>query len=136
MLTGLDRLCVMKAKHPTILFSATVNEEFGFSGIKALTRLWSSDRADILQGDYQARELLPRIPDVAIVAEPTELNIVTTHKGATRWRIKVYGRAATVRIPNAAIMRSILRREWLLPSRRFQGNLQDAIPVIRAVRQR
>ncbi len=93
MLTGLDRLCVMKAKHPTILFSATVNEEFGFSGIKALTRLWSSDRADILQGDHQARELLPRIPDVAIVAEPTELNIVTTHKGATRWRIKVYGRA-------------------------------------------
>ena len=33
-------------------------------------------------------------PDAAIVAEPTELNVVVAHKGTVRWRCHTRGRAA------------------------------------------
>src|SRR5437764_5208883 len=36
-------------------------------------------------------ELLPRVPDAAIVAEPTKLNVVVAHKGAARWRCSTRG---------------------------------------------
>src|SRR5262245_2245351 len=36
-------------------------------------------------------ELVPRVPDVAIVAEPTKLNVVVAHKGAARWRCTTRG---------------------------------------------
>src|SRR6185436_1740612 len=36
-------------------------------------------------------ELLPRVPDAAIVAEPTKLNVVVAHKGTARWRCSTRG---------------------------------------------
>ena len=36
-------------------------------------------------------ELLPRVPDWAIVAEPTKLNVVVAHKGAARWKCSTRG---------------------------------------------
>ncbi len=67
---------------PTIIMACTVNEEHGYSGATALTKLWS-----------QAGSIIPRQPDVAVVAEPTELQVVVAHKGVVRWRCHAHGRA-------------------------------------------
>jgi acetylornithine deacetylase len=69
---------------PTIVLACTVNEECGFSGARALVELCRG----------QAGSLLPRRPDAAVVAEPTELDVVVAHKGVVRWRCYARGRAA------------------------------------------
>lgn len=83
----------------TVLFSATVNEEFGFSGAKALARLWETTPADAPASDTAARKVVGRRPTLAIVAEPTGLDLVTQHKGSIRWRIRVHGRACHSAFP-------------------------------------
>jgi acetylornithine deacetylase len=92
MLGALVRLAEERAKlpaggvgpRPTIVLACTVNEEHGFSGAKGLIRLWSE-----ASGGF-----LPRAPDGAIIAEPTQLKIVVAHKGMVRWRCHTHGRAA------------------------------------------
>lgn len=69
---------------PTIVLACTVNEEFGFCGAKHLTSLIQAG------GD----ELIPRVPHAIIVSEPTELNVVSCHKGMVRWVCTTRGRAA------------------------------------------
>ncbi|MCR4412239.1 MAG: M20 family metallopeptidase [Thermoguttaceae bacterium] len=68
---------------PSVVVACTVNEEYGFSGVKALCRLWAQEPA-----------FLPRKPDLAVVAEPTELQVVVAHKGVLRWRCHARGKAA------------------------------------------
>ena len=92
MLGAFVRLAEERAKppaggsgpRPTVVLACTVNEEHGFSGAKGLCRLWSEASAGFL----------PRPPDAAIVAEPTQLEIVVAHKGMVRWRCHTHGRAA------------------------------------------
>ena len=87
MLGALARLSEERpAGRPTVVLACTVNEEHGFTGATGLARLWS--------GSDERSALLPRRPDVAIVAEPTELKIVVAHKGMVRWRCHTRGRAA------------------------------------------
>ena len=100
MLVALARLqAAGRPRKKTVIFSATVNEEFGFSGVKALVRLWLTPAAEQPAGDAAARELLGGSPTSAIVAEPTELDIVTQHKGAVRWRVRIHGRACHSAFP-------------------------------------
>ena len=100
MLAALSRLqAAGTVRTKTVIFSATVNEEFGFSGAKALVRLWTQPVAEHLPTDTAARELVGGQPAAGIVAEPTELDIVTQHKGAVRWRIKIHGRACHSAFP-------------------------------------
>jgi acetylornithine deacetylase len=68
---------------PTVLMASTVNEENGFSGVKALCRLWD-----------QPGSVVTRRPDAAVISEPTELSVVVAHKGVVRWRLHTSGRAA------------------------------------------
>jgi acetylornithine deacetylase len=85
MLATLARLAsAPAAARPNIVLACTVNEENGFDGVRHVCQLWTSGRS----------RLLPRAPDVAIVAEPTELDVVITHKGTVRWRCHTRGRAA------------------------------------------
>jgi acetylornithine deacetylase/succinyl-diaminopimelate desuccinylase family protein len=84
MLAALSQLWDERpSPRPSILFACTVNEEHGYTGALALADLWRKGTPSIL----------PRRPDAAIVAEPTELNVVTAHKGAVRWRLHTTGRA-------------------------------------------
>ncbi|MFM7208068.1 MAG: M20/M25/M40 family metallo-hydrolase [Planctomycetaceae bacterium] len=100
MLAALEQLRQQPASRTaTVVFSATVNEEFGFSGAKALARLWEPAAADAPAGDAAARRLVGRRPAVAIVAEPTGLDLVMQHKGAIRWRIRVQGRSCHSAFP-------------------------------------
>ena len=70
---------------PTIVMACTVNEEYGFSGAAELTRLWSGQ---------QISDFLGRRPDACIVAEPTGLQTVVSHKGSVRWKCHTSGKAA------------------------------------------
>jgi acetylornithine deacetylase len=45
--------------------------------------------------------VFPRTPDCAVVAEPTELEVVVAHKGVVRWRCRARGLAAHSATPGA-----------------------------------
>lgn len=82
---------------PTIVMAFPVNEECGFTGATALCDLWNPQRratAEIVGGTISVAELFPRAPDLAIVAEPTDLHVIVAHQGMVRWRCHMVGRAA------------------------------------------
>ena len=91
MLMGLRRVLDRDGKPPvTIYFGATCNEESGATGASAL--------AELLTGDGFS----PR-PEFALVAEPTDLAIVHTHKGAIRLDITTHGVAAHSSTPDRGV---------------------------------
>lgn len=103
MAAMLTALATAEERSGTILLALTVNEECGFTGAKALARLWAraSDtdlfpRVDQekVRGTLSLEELRELRPERAIVAEPTEFVVVVTHKGIVRWRCHTRGRAA------------------------------------------
>jgi acetylornithine deacetylase len=84
MIAALARLAELPAaERPTVVLACTVNEEYGFTGAMALVRAWTSPA-----------RLIPRKPDLAVIAEPTNLDVVVAHKGVVRWRCHASGRAA------------------------------------------
>jgi acetylornithine deacetylase len=75
--------------------SCSCDEEAAASGVTDLVKLWTDpDRAGTM---------LENRPDVAVVAEPTNLDIVVAHRGATRWKIKTTGRACHSSQPSDGI---------------------------------
>ena len=68
----------------TILFAATVDEEHGFQGVSHL----------VASGVHA---------DGAVIAEPTDLDVVVAHKGVLRWRITVHGKAAHSSKPHLGV---------------------------------
>ncbi len=59
----------------TITMAATVDEEHSFMGVRAL-----------VEAGFTA--------DGAVVAEPTDLQLVTAHKGCLRWKVHTRGKVA------------------------------------------
>lgn len=99
MIAALSRIdhSSSSGERPNVVIAFPVNEECGFTGATAMTELWSPERqshAPITGGTITAAEMFPRRPDLAIVAEPTDLNVVVAHQGVARWRCHVTGRAA------------------------------------------
>lgn len=84
MLGAFERLAREPRRgRPTLVMACSINEELGYSGAADLPKLWSAG----------AGSILPRRPAAAVVAEPTELDVVVAHKGAVRWRCRTRGRA-------------------------------------------
>jgi acetylornithine deacetylase len=84
MLAAMTRLAEERpTQRPTVVMACTVNEEHGFTGATGLCRLWSG----------QPNPIFSCRPDAAIVAEPTNLDVVVAHKGMVRWRCHTHGRA-------------------------------------------
>jgi acetylornithine deacetylase/succinyl-diaminopimelate desuccinylase-like protein len=91
MLTAFARLAAERpAAMPILIMACTVNEEHGFAGAHVLAESWADGTAPIF----------PRPPDQVIVAEPTSLHVVVTHKGVVRWRCRTVGRAAHSAYPD------------------------------------
>jgi acetylornithine deacetylase len=65
--------------------SLTCDEEATSIGINHLTESWANPKTRY--------RLCPDRPDAAIVAEPTSLDLVVAHRGATRWKVRTSGRA-------------------------------------------
>jgi len=78
-----------------VVVSCTCDEESTAMGAKALARLWSDPAS--------AGSLLSRPPDLAIVAEPTDLHVIVAHKGAVRWRLETAGRACHSSRPSQGV---------------------------------
>ena len=75
MLMALKRVAAAKANRAPVLFAATMDEESGYGGVRALI------------GDgLEARG--------AIVGEPTKLDVVVAHKGALRVAVSTHGKSA------------------------------------------
>lgn len=92
---------------PTVVLACTVNEECGFSGVIELLRAVTtdSDKGDTLAGKVktnaaEVKKILPRLPDLVLVGEPTELRPVVAHKGSARWEIHTHGRSAHSSAPD------------------------------------
>jgi acetylornithine deacetylase len=92
MVAALERLATAEVRRATVVLAATVNEEFGFSGARALAGLWTRGAAGAGPADA-AQAFVGDRPALAIVAEPTGLDLVVAHKGSLKWRIRVHGRA-------------------------------------------
>jgi len=109
MLAALMRAASQPARdRPNILMACTVNEECGFTGAVALADIWRTHgHGDLPRslipplapsfeggGSLTLAELRALRPAAAIVAEPTELDVVVAHRGIVRWQCEVHGRAA------------------------------------------
>jgi succinyl-diaminopimelate desuccinylase len=68
-----------------VVVSCTCDEEARATGVHDLIKLWSDPA--------RKGSLVERPPDLALIIEPTELDVVVAHKGATRWKIRTRGRA-------------------------------------------
>lgn len=68
-----------------VIMSCTCDEESTSIGIRDLVKMWPDPS--------RRGRLFPQAPDVAIIAEPTSLDVVVAHRGATRWKIRTTGRA-------------------------------------------
>lgn len=79
----------------SVIMSCSCDEESTAQGIKALARLW---------GDKLGQsKLVTRRPDAAIVAEPTLLDVVVAHRGASRFCIRTRGRACHSSDPSQGV---------------------------------
>jgi acetylornithine deacetylase len=82
MLSAFERICAERPKGAaSVIMACTVDEEFTHTG--------SSQLAEDKLG-----------ADLGIVAEPTRLDIVNTHKGAVRWKIRTRGVACHSSTPH------------------------------------
>lgn len=96
MLWAFTRLVREKpAGRSNVVLSLTCDEEATSIGVYHLINSWSNG-----SGAYK---LCPARPDAVIVAEPTLLDIVVTHRGATRWKIHTAGRACHSSRPHEGI---------------------------------
>lgn len=84
MLVAIERLVRERPRgSASVRLACTVDEEFTHTGSSHLAAgPWAQ-------------------ADLAIVAEPTRLDLVTTHKGAVRWKIRTRGVACHSSSPNA-----------------------------------
>jgi acetylornithine deacetylase len=83
-----------------VVLACTVDEEFTFLGVQRLAR-------DDLSGGCRG-------PVWAVVAEPTQLQIVNAHKGAVRWHLSATGRSCHSSRPELGV-NAIYRMAHLLP---------------------
>ncbi len=96
MLSAFTRLAANRsAGKANVVFSMTCDEESTSLGINDLVASWIENT--------NRYKLCRQRPDVAIVAEPTELDIVVAHRGATRWKIRTAGRACHSSRPHEGV---------------------------------
>lgn len=96
MLAAFARLVTQRPPQAAnVIMSCTCDEESTAQGVMDLARLWSdpSRHSDLISGP----------PDLAVVAEPTDLHIVVAHRGATRWKIQTIGKACHSSRPHEGI---------------------------------
>jgi succinyl-diaminopimelate desuccinylase len=116
ILAAFARLAADRPKRAAnVVVSCTCDEEFTAQGAKALARLWSDPA--------RAGSLLSAPPTVAVVAEPTDLNVIVAHRGAIRWKLKTRGRACHSSRPHEGVNAIYKMAEVLLCLERYADEL-------------
>ncbi|HTI49338.1 MAG TPA: M20 family metallopeptidase [Planctomycetaceae bacterium] len=103
-----------------VVMSCTCDEEFTATGARSLAKLWSTPAG--------AKSLVPSPPDVCVVAEPTDLNIVVAHRGAIRWKLRTKGRACHSSRPQEGVNAIYKMAEVLLCLDRYATELPQMAP--------
>jgi acetylornithine deacetylase len=102
-----------------VVMSCTCDEEFTASGARHLANLWSGGGGD---------PLLTR-PDICIVAEPTDLNVIVAHRGAIRWKLRTTGRACHSSRPHDGVNAIYKMAEVLVALERYAEELPRMAPT-------
>jgi acetylornithine deacetylase len=116
------------ARRPTIVLACTVNEECGFTGAKLLTRGWGRP-ANEGPSEADAARIFRMRPDFAIVAEPTQFDVVVAHQGSVRWRCHTIGRAAHTSRPDEGINAIYAMAEIVRTIEKFHAELSRSGPA-------
>lgn len=103
----------------SVVMSCTCDEEAEVHGISDLAMLWTDPA--------RAGTLLTEPPDVAIVAEPTDLDVVVAHRGATRWKIRTKGRACHSSKPQEGVNAIYKMAPVLVALEEYAGQLSEMI---------
>ena len=121
MLSAFARLVREKpAGAANVILSCTCDEESTSLGVNDLTTLWTDPK--------RAGSIIDRQPDIAIVAEPTQLDVVVAHRGATRWKIRTTGRACHSSAPHEGINAIYKMGRVLTALEEFATKLTTMIP--------
>jgi acetylornithine deacetylase len=104
-----------------VVVSCTCDEESTAQGAKALQRLWSDPT--------RSGSLLSAPPTVAVVAEPTDLNIIVAHRGAVRWKLRTKGRACHSSRPQEGINAIYKMSQVLACLERYADQIGRMIPA-------
>ena len=83
-------------------------------------------RCRVTADDLAANVSAP--PDAAIVAEPTEFNVVVAHQGVVRWRCHTIGRAAHTSRPDAGVNAIYAMAQIVQAIERYHAELSDSAP--------
>ncbi|MCH8828566.1 MAG: M20 family metallopeptidase [Planctomycetes bacterium] len=78
-----------------VVLSCTCDEESTIRGVSDLVEMWSDPG--------RSEPILSQPPDVALIAEPTDLDVVVAHRGASRWKIVTHGRACHSSRPDEGV---------------------------------
>jgi len=133
MLDALLRVGTQDVPLPrTIVLALTINEECGFTGVKSLCRLWEDNTLATAEkvnthGPLSWESLRALRPTRAIVAEPTELDVVVAHKGSVRWRCHTHGRAAHTSRPERGINAISAMAQVVQAIGRYQTDVLDSV---------
>lgn len=103
-----------------VLLSCSCDEESTIMGVR--------DLAEQLQTAGQPGSQFVRRPNVAVVAEPTDLNVVVAHRGATRWKILTTGRACHSSRPDDGINAIYRMAQVVSALEKYAAELGDQIP--------
>ena len=104
-----------------VVVSCTCDEEATAQGAKALARMWSDPAG--------AGSLLSAAPTVAVVAEPTDLNVIVAHRGAVRWKVRTRGRACHSSRPQEGVNAIYKMAEVLMCLERYADELPRMVPA-------
>jgi len=102
-----------------VVVSCTCDEESTAQGAKALARLWSDPAG--------TGSLLSTAPTVAVIAEPTDLNVIVAHRGAIRWKLRTRGRACHSSRPQEGVNAVYKMAEVLMCLERYADELPRMI---------
>jgi acetylornithine deacetylase len=102
-----------------VVMACTCDEESTAEGAKALARMWV---------DPSPGAILSAAPSLAIVAEPTDLNIVVAHRGAVRWKLRTRGRACHSSRPKEGINAIYKMSQVLATLERYAEEVGRMIP--------
>jgi len=122
MLAAADRLGKLpKEERPHVVLAFTVNEEHGFTGATKLASIWNGEAGSDLTA------LIPQTPAGIIVAEPTLLNVVVTHKGVVRWKLRTLGIAGHSSAPDRCENAIYLMSDVVSALREYATNVVSAM---------
>lgn len=124
MLTAFLRLVKERPKNcANVVMSFSVDEEATSLGINHLVAQMTSGKS--------AYKLLPQPPDIAVVAEPTLLDIVVAHRGAVRWQIHTAGRACHSSRPQDGVNAIYRMAKLVTAMEQYAADLPDSKPAHR-----